>query len=635
MSNKKTTAYRLSIYISMAIITVLTAFIIIAYQFSYRILKENIDKNAISLSSEVILKVRDNVVAAQEIASNIGDQIPFYARFNSIELLISGLIQKYPFVQSIHVELDKDEFPYEKKYYSTVRKGNEIILSSDKQNSIKCKEEQDVFNSMLSSEKFGWSDPYYCGINNRVVSSFIMPIILPADDSSFIKGGYISVELSLNYLNKIISNTKVGERGYTFLISQNGTYITHPDEAKILFENIFNLAVNEHASSADSIRVVLSRGQSGSTIGYPEYLNFEKSWVYFSPILENNWTLIIIRPFAELYHDLQVMLLRLILISLLGLVVIFILINFIINKLMSPLSQLISKIHEFSLGKDKIKSKNEVVSLTKSLNQLQIWVERNKLSEEQTNIQFRKFRSDLKQASEIQQSIIPNTFPPFPERNEIEISATYKPALVISGDLFEYFFVDDDHLLITIGDVSGKGIPAAMFMGVAHTLLQGRSFGRKANQIVKEINEELADKNQNQFFLTLFVGILNVKTGVLNYCNAAHTSTKILRNGDDLEELSDTHGLPLGLYSGREYQDSSTKLEINDTLILYTDGVTDLVDEYDNHYGEGRFKESLKGLREYSPGDIIIRIDANLDQFRGETPIPDDISMVVLKFQPK
>ena len=634
MPRKKTTGYKLNIYISSAVTLVLTTFIVISYQYGNRILKENIKKSAIGLSTGLISKVRDNVVTTQEIASNLGDQIPFIVDKANLELLFSGILKRYPYLQAIHIDLDSSLFPNQYLYYAAARIGNEIRTNKTYKNGHACDNENSTFAELIRTDKYGWSEPYYCKAYDRVISSFIRPILIKNANNETVKAGHFCIELSLNYLNKVISNTKVGKRGYAFLVSEKGTFITHPDESRILTQNILNLSSKEIPNPPDSIQNLLKRNIAGSTIAYPSHLNYEKSWAYYAPLPENNWTIIIIRPHKELYHDLNEMLSRLIAISLLGLGIIFFLINLIVSRLMNPISQLITEIHTFSHGIGMTKSKNEVVSLNKSLDQLQIWVERNKYNEEQAKLQFKKFSIDLEQASEIQQSIIPNSFPPFPDKKEIDIFSIYKPALVISGDLYDYFFVDDDHLLLAIGDVSGKGIPAALFMGVAHTLLQGRSFGRNASQVASEINDELVEKNQNQFFLTMFVGILNIKTGVLNYCNAAHTTSKILRANGVIEELSVAHGLPLGLYAGRAYHESFTKLEDSDFLILYTDGVTDAVNEYDTHFGEERFRDSLKGLRHLPPIEIVTSLEQSINQFRKETKLSDDLSMVVLKYKP-
>ena len=635
MPRKKTTGYKLNIYISSAITLVLTTFIVISYQYGNRILKVNIEKSAIGLSTELISKVRDNVVTTQEIASNLGHQVPIIVEKADLEILFTGLLKRYPYLQAIHVHLDSSAFPNQYLIYSAAKFDNEIRTIKSYNNDIECEDGKNTFSELVEKEKYGWSEPYYCRAYDRVISSFIRPILIKNQNNETVKIGHFCIELSLNYLNKVISNTKIGKRGYAFLISENGTFITHPDESRILTQNILNLSAKEIPSPPDSLQNLLRRNITGSTIAYPSHLNYEKSWVYYTPLPENDWTIIIIRPHKELYHDLYEMLSRLIVISLLGLGIIFFLIHLIVSRLMNPISQLISEIHTFSHGIGMTKSKNEVVSLNKSLDQLQIWVERNKLNEEQAKLQFKKFSIDLEQASEIQQSIIPNNFPPFPDKKEIDIFSIYKPALVISGDLYDYFFVDDDHLLLAIGDVSGKGIPAALFMGVAHTLLQGRSFGRNASQVASEINDELVEKNQNQFFLTMFVGILNIKTGVLNYCNAAHTTSKILRANGVIEELSAAHGLPLGLYAGRPYHESFTKLEDNDCIILYTDGVTDAVNGYNTHFGEERFRNSLNGLRNLHPNEIVKSVEDSINQFRKETELPDDLSMVVLKFKPK
>ena len=142
----------------------------------------------------------------------------------------------------------------------------------------------------------------------------------------------------------------------------------------------------------------------------------------------------------------------------------------------------------------------------------------------------RRLDKDMKSAKEIQFNIVPNEYPAFPDRKEIDLYAVLNPAQIIGGDLYDYFFIDNDHLLFTIGDVSGKGIPASLFMAVAHTLIKGNANVLSSKHIVEQINKKLSHRNSNQHFLTLFLGILDVKNGILDYCNAAHNYPYLLRS---------------------------------------------------------------------------------------------------------
>jgi sigma-B regulation protein RsbU (phosphoserine phosphatase) len=153
-------------------------------------------------------------------------------------------------------------------------------------------------------------------------------------------------------------------------------------------------------------------------------------------------------------------------------------------------------------------------------------------------------------------------------------------------------------------------------------------------EIVKEVNKELFHQNKNQYFLTLFVAVLNLKTGIVNYCNAAHTTSLILKENGSIQELAKTHGLPLGLYKDKEYTDSETKLSANDVLILYTDGITEMINSTGELFGENNFKEEIKKLKGNSPNEIITKIEKHLEEYRKGVKQSDDYSIVALKYLP-
>ncbi|VAW17015.1 Serine phosphatase RsbU, regulator of sigma subunit [hydrothermal vent metagenome] len=630
MTNKPT-AYRLTIYISGAIIIVLVAFIFVAYNYSHNLLRKNIEKNAVSISAEVLLNVTGHLVTAQEVASNITMQIPFYAEHHNIKQLLSGVADKYPFLQAVFVRLDEGHGDL---WASAVNTGGGVIYKEAAGNLNPYFENKELQGLFREKDKKGWTKPYRSKPGNKPVAAYCAPIQIKYPDGEWRNIGFVAVEMSLSYLNKVVNSIKIGERGFAFLVANNGTLITYPDSDKVLKNNLLWLSDKEYSVSIDSVRAILVNGHSGSAVAYPEYYNYEKSWIHYTPILDNNWMLVLVIPFSDLYHDIRIMLFRMVLISVAGLIMIFLLVTYITNRILTPLTRLTAEIQNFSIGKGSRLVLNEVDSLTKSLNRLRVRYEDYKVKEQRAMISDKRFKIDLEQASEIQHSIIPTRFPVFPDRKEIDIYSSYKPAFVISGDLYDYFFIDGRHLLITIGDVSGKGIPAALFMGVAHTLLRRHYSTKVAKRIVKELNIELCDKNQNQFFLTLFLGILDLKTGVLNYCNAAHTATKILRADGSITELDNAHGLPLGLYPERPYEDSTANIFTNDVLVLYTDGLTELEGPGGNYFGEERFKGILRSLKGESPIEIIDQLEKSMELFRGNAKQKDDYSIVALKFTP-
>ena len=278
---------------------------------------------------------------------------------------------------------------------------------------------------------------------------------------------------------------------------------------------------------------------------------------------------------------------------------------------------------------------NEIKHVSQSLNLLKNWYEKNKIKVTKEEKLNKLKDNDIFQAAEIQQSLIKFDYPAFPNHPELDLFTSYKPARVVSGDLFDYFFLDDDHVLLSIGDVSGKGVPAAFFMSVAQTVIKSVSVDSKTTKssaLVECINDELYSNNVHQFFLTLFLGILNIETGVLSYCNAAHTPSFVLKSDGSIGTLAEAHGLPLGLYRGKGYHEGRYKLAKGDSLILYTDGVTELRDENGEQYGPQRLKDNLVSLKGLSPKEMIYRIEASLQQFMGASTQNDDICILILKY---
>jgi sigma-B regulation protein RsbU (phosphoserine phosphatase) len=269
------------------------------------------------------------------------------------------------------------------------------------------------------------------------------------------------------------------------------------------------------------------------------------------------------------------------------------------------------------------------------LDYLRSWYEKFETKQQHEEKLSTQREQDLLEASEIQMSLINNDFTAFENRNDIDLYAVYKPARIVSGDLFDFFFIDNDNLFFTIGDVSGKGISAAFFMSVAQTVLKSNSRLKSPGKIVSSANNELYTVNHHQFFLTLFCAVLNIKTGVLKYCNAAHTSTLILNLNGDITELEQSHGMPLGLYSNKEYSESSVKLNPGDSIILYSDGVTELLDANIQHFGTERFYQTLGPLSTLKPKILIEEIEKTLDLFKGKMKPVDDITIMVLQFKNK
>jgi sigma-B regulation protein RsbU (phosphoserine phosphatase) len=636
----KSIAYRLSIYISIAVVSVFIAFIVIAFYFNSGIIKDSIVNKATALGAKVMMIGEKQLVSTREIASNISEQAIYYAQHDDVGILVETLLKKYSFLNAIHVNIDSAVPNIDYHNYYCFKGEESILFQKSNELIYRCKHEEKIFENVVSNGTPAWTESFICNRNTKHVISYYSPIRVQGVNNELVTVGSVIVELSLLQLNDSIKNLKIGGKGqfgYAAIISKDGTYLTHPNKDYILKRNLYSLP--NSVSKMDSLNVskILNSGLSGTTIAYPEYLNSKKSWVYYTPIKETGWTLMFVIPYNDLFVPLYLLVLRMLFFSVLGILIIFFIVTYISNKLILPLSNVTTQLKKFSSfsGEYKLNTRNEIDLVSESLDFLKSWYEKFEIEHRQEELLNLQRTADLNEASEIQMSLINTDFSIFSNRSDIDIFTIYKPARIVSGDLFDFILLDNDNLFFTIGDVSGKGLSAAFFMSVAQTLLKKNSKLKVTTKIVETTNDELFTVNQHQFFLTLFCGVLNLKTGVLKYCNSAHTPALILNVRGELTELEPSHGLPLGLYPNRAYNESSIKLKPGDSIVLYSDGVTEQQNNTNEYFGNERFYDVLTTSANLSPKILVEEISETLDLFKGEMKQTDDITIMVLEYKNK
>ena len=240
---------------------------------------------------------------------------------------------------------------------------------------------------------------------------------------------------------------------------------------------------------------------------------------------------------------------------------------------------------------------------------------------------------ELNVASGIQQGIIPNTFPPFPERDEFELYAHMAPAKEVGGDFYDFFFVDDDRLALVIADVSGKGAPAALFMMAAKIMIKNRAIlGGTPAEVLTDVNQQLSEGNYSNMFVTAWLGILELSTGLLTTASAGHEYPAICRADGQFEFFKDRHGFVLGGMSGSRYKEETLTLLPGDTLFVYTDGVTEATDKSLHLFGTERLLETLNQTPNAAPTDLLNNMSAAIYNFANGMEQADDITMLALRY---
>ncbi len=247
--------------------------------------------------------------------------------------------------------------------------------------------------------------------------------------------------------------------------------------------------------------------------------------------------------------------------------------------------------------------------------------------------QLESLKTDLAVASEIQQAILPRVFPPFPELTDhIDIAASMTPAKDVGGDFYDFFRIDDDHIGFVIADVSGKGIPAAIFMAVSRTLIRATGIrGGNPADCLTYANRLLAAESVDCMFVTVFYGILNIQNGEVVYSNAGHNPPFILKENGQVDSLPNSKNPMVGAVDGIEYQQDIFTLAKGDTLILFTDGVTEAMDINFKEFGESRLEDTLSRVTQKSCREIIDAITADVESFTDGAEQSDDITMLTIK----
>ena len=244
--------------------------------------------------------------------------------------------------------------------------------------------------------------------------------------------------------------------------------------------------------------------------------------------------------------------------------------------------------------------------------------------------------AELNVATNIQKSMLPCIFPAFPDRREFDIFATMDPAKEVGGDFYDFFMVDERHLAMVVADVSGKGIPAALFMVIGKTLIKDHTKpGRDLGEVFTEVNNLLCESNSEGMFITAFEGVLDLVTGEFLFVNAGYEIPFVYRKGKTFEPYKIKAGFVLAGIEGIRYRCGSMQLEAGDRIFQYTDGVTEATNKANKLYGMERLKTVLCENTALTPSELLPKIKADIDAFVGEAPQFDDITMLCLEYKAK
>ncbi len=323
-------------------------------------------------------------------------------------------------------------------------------------------------------------------------------------------------------------------------------------------------------------------------------------------------------------------------------VLIFITVVLILAKrlIISPLLTVSDSVSKFVKDKKslnfspiKIKSGDEIEILGNSINNMVDDIVRYTNDLKTITAEKERISTELEVAKHIQSSVLPNIFPPFPNRDDINLYAMMRPAKEVGGDFYDFFLIDDGHLAITIADVSGKGVPAALFMMAAKTMIKNAGLAKMSpDEIFYHVNNQLYENNQESMFVTSFMGIVNLKTGDLTFANAGHNPPVIIRKDKSVEWMESKNNFVLAGMKNMKFMKQHFKLNRGDTILLYTDGVTETENKEKQLYSNERLIDFLKNIPDtyQNPNVLLKEILKDVDNFANGAQQSDDITMLAL-----
>ena len=268
-------------------------------------------------------------------------------------------------------------------------------------------------------------------------------------------------------------------------------------------------------------------------------------------------------------------------------------------------------------------------TINKTLEELEVLKESMRVQSQWTSLQ-----NELEVARKIQQGIVPCKFPAFPDRNDIDVYGQMIPARQVGGDFFDFFLLDAGHLGFVIGDVSGKGVPAAIFMAVSRGLLKAvASRGLSPGDCLNEVNRMLCSGNEEGMFVTVFYGVLDIATGALAFSSAGHHAPYLIRPPSECGQLEIDSGLVLGVLEHAKYETQSGRLARGTNLFLFTDGVTEAMNAQEDFYGDERLASTLAGLQEATLNELVDGVVRSVRAFSGDATQSDDITAMAVSYQ--
>ncbi len=479
-----------------------------------------------------------------------------------------------------------------------------------------------------------WSEPY---VDDVFMSTYTVPL---RDRGGEIIG-VITADVSLELLTELVVDLKPYENSYAVMISRNGYYLAHNDSSLVLNDTFFTHTQELGSNSShEEIRDLGERmvaQQSGNTT---ITIGGKRHYAFYAPIKRAGWSIVAASQVRDVLSGLRSMAAGMVFVLISGLIVVFLFVWAVVKSVTWPLTKFTDTASVIAKGNfdaplPEVDNRDEVYDLREAFVNMQHSL-KNYIEELNSTTKAReRIESELEIATTIQMGMLPTIFPPHPNLPDVDLFATLIPAKEVGGDLYD-FFVSKGKLYFTVGDASGKGVPASLLMAVTSSLFRSvAAHIADPAQILYNINNSIAETNDANMFITLFVGELDLDSGEMIYASAGHNAPVLLRDGK-ASFIEVDPALPLGAMSDISYGTKRMTLTPADALLLYSDGLTEAENKAQDLYSDERLLEVVEGIGAGSKAvDILSRVKESVDTFVDGNEQSDDLTMLALKLKEK
>jgi sigma-B regulation protein RsbU (phosphoserine phosphatase) len=632
---------KLSVRVSLWVVFFAAIIFNVALGFLFYQSREAVRQEAVSRATQILDKTSlrvEGILNRVEVASNMTKWLVqrHPNKADSMFVYSRGLLLNNPDFYNCSIAFEPYYFKDRGRYFSAYTKhvGDSIrTIQGGSDNYQYFFADWYLMPQLL--EKPCWTEPYMdldvATNTSEMVTSYCQTITNQQDQLI----GVINISLSLNWLSQTISAVKPYPNSYSIMIGRGGTYFVHPDTMKITRQTIFTQTLEQPDTALTALGYAMQHGEEGM-----KHMNIggKDSYVFYKPLGKTGCSMAIVCPESDIFSGFDRLRRTVMTIVAIGLLLMLYLFIRIITSELKPLQRLADEAETIASGQfdavlPDFQRIDEIGQLSHSFGNMQQSLVKYIEELKKTTAQKASIESDLRIASEIQMGMLPEKFPTRADHNDVQLFASLTPAKEVGGDLFDFYF-RDEKLFFCIGDVSGKGVPASLFMAVTRSTFRTVSAHESMpDRIVTTMNKTIADMNKTFMFVTLFVGVLDLPTGRLRYCNAGHDAPLLV--GAGVGELPCDSNIPVGFKPKWKFSLQETQIFTGTTIFLFTDGLPEAMDANKTLFQMERVNDVANralAKQQQEPHQLISLMTEAVHQFVGDAEQSDDLTMMAIQY---